>query len=98
MQLIGPFSALIVGMAMAAATPASADCECIYDGGTVKEGASMCLKTAKGFRVAKCGKVLNNTSWAITEEACAPDMDSSSRSDPTPIERTRHVLAGLRAD
>jgi len=46
------------------------DCTCRYKGKDVREGQSTCIKTAKGFKVAKCARVLNNTSWKFTAKSC----------------------------
>lgn len=46
------------------------DCTCRIDGRSVAVGATACLRTADGPRVAECGMVLNNTSWQITRRPC----------------------------
>ncbi|MCP4073899.1 MAG: hypothetical protein GY742_19565 [Hyphomicrobiales bacterium] len=52
--------------------PASAgpNCTCRYKGKNVPEGQSTCIKTAKGYKIAKCSRVLNNTSWKFTKKEC----------------------------
>jgi hypothetical protein len=51
-------------------TPSQAVCKCLYSGGMVKEGETACITTAKGPRVARCGKSQNVTSWLMTEDRC----------------------------
>jgi hypothetical protein len=72
------------------ATAAQADCTCIYTGGTVKEGETACILTAKGKGLARCEKVLNNTSWTVLDEPCdreqsAIPLNSAPTSGPSPL-------------
>ena len=46
------------------------DCTCRVEGRSVAVGATACLRTADGPRLAECGMVLNNTSWQITRRPC----------------------------
>jgi hypothetical protein len=55
---------------------ASATCTCIYTGGTVKEGETACIWTAKGNTLARCEKVLNNTSWTVLNKPCSVNQSS----------------------
>lgn len=48
------------------------NCRCIYDGGAISEGGTACLKTSSGYALARCGKVLNNTSWKFLGKSCNP--------------------------
>ncbi len=45
-------------------------CSCRYQGQDVLLGESICMKTASGYRRARCGRYLNNTSWEISDESC----------------------------
>jgi hypothetical protein len=36
----------------------------------VPEGQTVCLKTAAGAKLARCERVLNNTSWKILDQDC----------------------------
>ena len=49
---------------------AGPDCTCRYDGGEIPEGQFACLKTPGGLVMARCERVLNNTSWTITNNPC----------------------------
>lgn len=62
---------------------ASATCTCIYTGGTVKEGETACIWTPKGNALARCEKVLNNTSWKLLGKACPGEQ--SLKFVPTPV-------------
>jgi hypothetical protein len=70
----GPLLALLSGEAPAQhpATPVqhAPDCTCRVEGRSVAVGATACLRTAEGPRVAECDMVLNNTSWRITARTC----------------------------
>jgi hypothetical protein len=92
MQTIGKFGAILCGVVLATAAPAAADCECIYAGGTAKEGTTICLQTQNGFRLAKCGKVLNNTSWAFSDTECTP-VSQSSLPKHTPLKKVAQTIA-----
>ena len=46
------------------------DCTCRVEGRSVAVGATACLRTAEGPRLAECGMVLNNTSWRVTAKTC----------------------------
>jgi hypothetical protein len=71
-----PMLALTLCLIATAPTTAEADCTCIYAGGNVEHGQTACISTAKGKRLARCDKVLNNSSWTILDEAC--DIEQSS--------------------
>ena len=46
-------------------------CYCLTSTGErVALGETACLKTNKGMREARCGLVLNNTSWKFTGKSC----------------------------
>lgn len=62
--------ALILGSALPALAGPNGDCTCRSPGGDVVEGQTACLKTSKGFMLARCEKVLNNTSWKLLDQPC----------------------------
>lgn len=47
-------------------------CRCRYQGADIELGSSVCFSTPQGMRRAVCSLVLNNTSWKMTQEPCAP--------------------------
>ncbi len=49
---------------------AGAKCKCRFNGGYIDEGQTACLKTPKGLSLARCEKVLNNTSWKTLNLPC----------------------------
>ena len=53
-----------------AAASAGENCTCRGNGQDVAEGETVCLKTASGMKMARCERVLNNTSWKMLEEEC----------------------------
>lgn len=61
------FLGIFVLPATALAAP---DCTCRYDGGEVAEGQTACIKGPKGMTMARCEKVLNNTSWKMLNQPC----------------------------
>jgi len=70
-------ASLLLGSTALAETPPGAaqpehgpDCTCRVEGRSVAVGATACLRTADGPRLAECGMVLNNTSWQITRRPC----------------------------
>ena len=52
------------------AAHAGPNCTCRYKGADVALGQSVCMKTPDGPRMARCDRVLNNTSWKITDGPC----------------------------
>jgi len=63
-----PVASLLLGIAMLACVAVSArageGCTCrAPDGSDVAEGQTACIKSPAGPVLARCGKVLNNTSW-----------------------------------
>ena len=56
---------------------ALADCTCRAQGRDLEQGQTICMATPKGFRLATCGMVLNNSSWSVSETPCVV----SSRTD-----------------
>lgn len=44
------------------------DCRCLAHGERFRLGERVCLRG----RIAVCERVLNNTSWRLTDEPCAP--------------------------
>ena len=61
--------ALVVD-ALISAARADPDCTCRSQGRDHKLGASVCLQSPKGPRIATCGMVLNNTSWQFSDQPC----------------------------
>ncbi len=49
---------------------AEENCTCRGPDREYEVGQTACLRTPKGFRIAKCGMVLNNTSWQISDTPC----------------------------
>ena len=64
-----------LGLALAFLTTSAvvsyADCTCRAQGRSLEQGQTICMATAKGFRVATCDMVLNNSSWNVSETPCA---------------------------
>lgn len=73
-------------MALAVAAPARAECTCRANGQNYQEGQVACLRLPTGSFAARCAKVLNNTSWEKTGEACplAETDDDDGRQTPRP--------------
>ena len=49
---------------------AGADCTCKYKNLDIPEGQIACLKTPNGEQMARCVRVLNNTSWKFLGGGC----------------------------
>lgn len=45
-------------------------CFCWNNGRKIAEGATSCIRTNQGQRVATCGRVVNMMSWHVTETPC----------------------------
>lgn len=73
MRLLAPslfavFALLVLPQAGAAI--AGENCKCRFNGGEVNEGETVCIKTASGQKLARCERVLNNTSWKMLQDGC----------------------------
>ena len=62
--------------------PQPPPCTCRGRGGDEPLGASLCLQTPDGWRVAVCVRAQNVTSWQAGEEGCAP-VSALSPASPT---------------
>ena len=49
---------------------AGPNCTCRHSGGDVEEGQTACIKGPKGMTMARCDRVLNNTSWKMLDTPC----------------------------
>ncbi len=67
---------------------ALADCTCRSRDVVANEGEVVCLTTPLGQRLARCDKVLNNTSWTFLQDACP-----TTSLTPAPVS---HALARLQ--
>ena len=78
--------------ALTSAARADPDCTCRSQGRDYKLGASVCLPSPKGPRIATCGMVLNNTSWQFSDTPCVV----SNAADPSQqiAERGGQVTVG----
>lgn len=45
-------------------------CFCWNEGRKIAEGATSCIRTTQGRRLASCGRVINMMSWQVTESPC----------------------------
>ena len=45
-------------------------CTCRFSGRKIMLGRTVCMKTSKGYVLARCSKTLNNTSWDISKSPC----------------------------
>ncbi len=60
----------ILVLFLVTAVQAQAECVCRFAGGTVVEGMTACIPTAKGQSLARCEKNQNVTSWAVLDQPC----------------------------
>ncbi len=68
--------------------PAAADeCMCRANGERFELGSVVCLKLPSGDRLARCGKVLNNTSWKMLGDGCPITSadEEKRRAEPSPL-------------
>lgn len=64
-------SAVFMPIASAAAAGESIPCSCVANGERVEVGRLFCIKTAAGKTfLARCERVLNNTSWTRIQDEC----------------------------
>jgi hypothetical protein len=72
MRRVSHLTLPLAAVLLLAASAASADpnCICRARGQQFELGASICLPTSKGARMATRGMVLNNTSWQFSDTPC----------------------------
>jgi hypothetical protein len=76
--------ALLIALASGLAAPAlGADgCYCRHKDGQTPLGQSTCIRSANGGQMARCEKVLNNTSWKFTGAPCPVAEGSRNMTPP----------------
>ncbi len=57
-------------MASSGTLVAGENCKCRFNGGYVDEGRTVCMRSPTGMTLARCEKVLNNTSWKMLDQPC----------------------------
>ncbi len=67
----------------AAPTLAGEDCKCRGPNVEASEGETVCIVTSSGSQMAKCERVLNNTSWKFLGKPC-PSVRMSEASAELP--------------
>lgn len=70
MRIITTLCATALFVAIAGVSNAGENCTCRGNGEDIPEGQTVCLKTASGMKLARCERVLNNTSWKILDSDC----------------------------
>jgi hypothetical protein len=85
MRALGLLGVGVLLWSQAASADGPIPCTCRAQGTSFALGAVVCLKTPEGPRLARCERVLNNTSWTPLEMPCP-----TARTGPT-------VVAGLAA-
>jgi hypothetical protein len=65
------------------------DCECRAKGVVAFEGEVVCLSTPNGPRLARCEKILNNTSWRFLAQNCREKITNNSPATIQPVAFTR---------
>ena len=71
--------ALFAGTLPAAAGP---DCTCKYKNMDIPEGQIACLQTPNGEQMARCERVLNNTSWKFLGGGCSVSSNNLTERPP----------------
>ncbi|WP_026380229.1 hypothetical protein [Afifella pfennigii] len=70
-RLITLSLAPVLALLGASFAAAAGDCTCrASDGVIAREGETVCIATPNGRQMARCEKVLNNTSWRFLESPC----------------------------
>ena len=59
-----------IALTAAQTAPARADCQCVAAGKKYQVGEVACLSLPEGNRLARCGMVLNNSSWTKLQDSC----------------------------
>ena len=67
---LGLAGILVGSMALSSNANAGPNCTCRHSGGEIAEGQTACIKSPNGMTMARCERVLNNTSWKMLEMPC----------------------------
>ncbi|WP_210211846.1 hypothetical protein [Aquibium carbonis] len=92
MRLVALLSLVVIG-AVAAHSPARADCLCAANGLRYEQGEISCIRLSSGSYLARCEKVLNNSSWTKVSDGCQ-DLAGSDAQDAT----TQSPQSGAQPD
>ena len=60
------------------------ECSCRSKGVVAYEGQIICLQTPNGPQLARCEKVLNNTSWRFLQRPCDEQITDQSNTPDYP--------------
>jgi hypothetical protein len=89
-------TAALLALAIAGSTPAlsvvHADCMCAANGTRYEMGETTCIRLSSGSYLARCEKVLNNSSWKKISDSCQDvsglaGQDQDARSSALPFGR-----------
>ena len=70
-HVFGGVAVLLLVMApLAPSAQAAPDCKCRYAGQFYAAGDFACIKTDKGFRLARCGLSENVSTWRFLKKGC----------------------------
>ena len=69
MRQVALLSLVVIGV-VAAHSPARADCLCAANGLRYEQGETTCIRLSSGSYLARCEKVLNNSSWTKISNDC----------------------------
>lgn len=72
------FSTVLVLLAIAAPAFAGEKCVCRANGKNFEEGQVTCFRLPSGMKLARCERVLNNTSWKMLGDGCPSAVASSA--------------------
>ena len=76
---------LLAGLLMPVSANAGESCNCVANGQRVELGKLFCIKTASGNEfLARCERVLNNTSWKRLQDGC-PTAKNQSTAQQGPL-------------
>ena len=88
MKRLALLSLTVAWAGLALPGPATADeCMCIANGQRYSLGETVCLKLSSGSWLARCGRVLNNTSWEKIGDGCPVSSINAPQLPETPQQR-----------
>ncbi len=62
--------ALLIGALTASQALAGEECTCRHKDGETALGQIACIRSPNGMTMARCERVLNNTSWTFLNQPC----------------------------
>ncbi len=83
---------LLLALLPVAALASEPEDTCRYFGEDFPQGAVICSDTPGGPRLNECAMALNNPTWKVRQEACAPAREQKPRTSGKALDYVKDYL------